>query len=105
MLCNETIVTFAEAAARLPRVNGRRAHTSTVWRWSRKGVKGVRLECRRLGGRFVTSLEALDRFGKALAEIEPPEQPAPSTSKHPTDRQRERAVAEAKATLRDAGIL
>ena len=81
MLTSETIVSFSEAAARLPRINGKKIHASSLWRWARKGIHGVRLETRRLGGRFVTSLEALDRFAKRLAEIDPPERPPRSRSR------------------------
>lgn len=37
-------------------------HLSTVIRWSRKGVQGVKLETVLVGGRRFTSLEAIDRF-------------------------------------------
>lgn len=71
MLATERIVTFTEAPDHLPRVGGKKIHSSAVWRWARKGIRGVRLECRRIGGRFVTSVEALERFTKALAEVDP----------------------------------
>ena len=70
MLNSEKVVSFTEAAKALPAINGRRIHPSALWRWARKGVKGVRLETRRLGGRFVTSMEAIERFSKALAEVD-----------------------------------
>ena len=70
MLSSEKIVSFTEASKLLPVINGRRIHPSALWRWARKGVKGVRLETRRLGGRFVTSMEAIERFSKALAEVD-----------------------------------
>ena len=70
MLSSEKVVSFTEAAKLLPEINGRRIHPSALWRWARKGVKGVRLETRRLGGRFVTSMEAIERFSKALAEVD-----------------------------------
>ena len=49
MLFNEELLTLAEAAAKLPRLNGTKPHTSTLWRWSTRGVRGVRLETRRIG--------------------------------------------------------
>ena len=69
MLNNEQILTFSEAANALPPIGGKRPHASTIWRWARKGCRGVRLEVRRLGGRFVTSIEALDRFSKTLERL------------------------------------
>lgn len=108
MLHDEQIVTFSEAAKALPKVNGRRPHASTIWRWARKGISGIRLETLRLGGRFVTSLEALERFSITLAEIEPSgSRTAESTVTTPklrTDAQRTKAVADANRELEASGI-
>ena len=70
MLSDERIVNLAEAAPLLPRRRGKQIHVSTLWRWARRGVHGIQLEHRRLGGQIVTSLEALDRFGAALADYQ-----------------------------------
>ena len=67
MLLNEECLSFIDAAKRVPKINGKQVHSSTVWRWARKGCRGVKLECRLLGGRFITSVEALDRFFEAQA--------------------------------------
>lgn len=107
MLQNECVVTFSEAAKVLPRVNGRRPHASTIWRWARKGVQGVKLETRRLGGRFVTSVEALERFSKALADVDLPDRApktAPATNRPRTELQRQRDIQQAEADLAKAGI-
>jgi hypothetical protein len=112
MLQEETILTFAEAAKALPKVNGKRPHAATLWRWARKGIKGVCLETRRVGGRFVTSPEALERFTKSLAEIPlhtppntPPTAPAVVTAPRPrSERQRSRDIARAESELAAAGI-
>lgn len=107
MLTDETVLSFSEAARALPRVNGRKIHATTLWRWARKGVQGVRLEARRLGGRFVTSLEALERFSRELAERElPGSHPAVRGPRRPTrsEAERERAVQEAEERLRAAGF-
>lgn len=37
-------------------------HVATLHRWRLRGVNGVRLETLKVGGRRVTSLEALQRF-------------------------------------------
>lgn len=68
VLQTEKILTFIEATKTLPPIEGRRVHPSTIWRWASRGTKGVRLEALRLGGRWVTSVEALERFGRALAD-------------------------------------
>ena len=108
MLQTETVMTFAEAAAKLPRLNGKRIHTSTLWRWARKGIGGIRLETRRIGSRFVTSIEALDRFTKALAEADQATESHSSdksvTPPSRTELQRELDIERAEATLAEAGI-
>ena len=105
MLKDETVVTFSEAAATLPKLNGRKLHASTLWRWARKGLKGVKLETRRLGGRFVTSLEALDRFSEKLAKIgvEEPAPMAPAKRKSPNSRH-QHEVDRAERECDEAGI-
>lgn len=105
MLTNESILTLSEAAAKLPPSGGRRVNVSTLWRWAFKGVSGVKLEVLRLGGRTVTSLEALERFGRALAEV-PPRSRRTYSKNHSgrTPGQRERALADAAKTLERAGI-
>lgn len=62
---DETI-TLHEAARRLPSINGRRIHYATVRKWARVGIGGIRLETHRLGGRTVTTPDALARFFAAL---------------------------------------
>jgi len=37
-------------------------HLSTLWRWYRRGVRGVRLETVVVGGRRFTSRAAIERF-------------------------------------------
>jgi len=60
---NECRISLA-VAARLPelKVDGQGPHTSTVLRWCRQGQGGVCLECEVVGGRRVTSREAVLRF-------------------------------------------
>lgn len=67
---NETVLSLSDAAKSLPSIDGKRPHISTLWRWHRHGVgRGkIRLECTWVGGRLVTSREALQRFTERLAE-------------------------------------
>jgi hypothetical protein len=58
---NESHITLAEAARLLPG----RPHSSTLARWALRGVKGVRLETVKVGGRRFTSREAIERFIEA----------------------------------------
>lgn len=71
-LQTEKTLTLA-AAARLmpPGRGGRPCHLSTVFRWITEGAKGpdgrtVRLDAVRLGGKWITSVESLERFAAAL---------------------------------------
>jgi hypothetical protein len=73
---NDEILTFAQAARRLPRLrNGRPVSPSTVWRWCSAGLHGVRLETVKVGGVTCTSTAALQRFFAALSD-----RPAPTHS-------------------------
>jgi hypothetical protein len=44
---------------------GKRISAGTLWRWRRKGVNGVRLQCLRLGGSWLTSDAAFGEFLRA----------------------------------------
>jgi hypothetical protein len=68
----ESIVTLTEATKILPPLNGRRPAISTLWRWCRKGLRGVHLEYIRVGRNIATSREALGRFVNRLAEADRP---------------------------------
>src|SRR5262249_29810591 len=63
--------------------DGRPVHVSTILRWILSGVRGpdggkVRLDGARIGGRWTTSREALERF---LAALNPDTcEPAPRTT-------------------------
>jgi hypothetical protein len=90
-LMAETLISVSEAARSIPAHRGTgRCNPATVWRWITEGVRStsgerVRLESVRIGGRFVTSREALDRFIQRLSADAGVAAPAPRT---PTQRQR-----------------
>jgi hypothetical protein len=66
-LTREKPLTFARAAKLIPSSKGDgSAHVGTIYRWAHKGQNGVRLESVRLGGRWVTSAEAIQRFVEAV---------------------------------------
>ncbi len=95
-LNNETLLSFAQAAQRLPATRGQRVHASTILRWARDGARlpsgrVLKLEALKLGGRYITSTEALERFGSALMTGD---QQAPSSQAA-----RNRAHEEAEAEL------
>jgi hypothetical protein len=75
-IAHEKLLTFAQAAAILPRRRaGRKTHVSTLHRWSSRGVKGIVLETLQVGGGSCTSREALQRFFDRLQITVHPDQP------------------------------
>lgn len=105
----ESLVTLAQAAKLLPKVGDNPIHTSTLWRWCKKGLRGVHLEYGRMGRSVVTTPEALGRFFVALAKQETtPLPPAVSRRRRVRPRtsdQRRREIEQANAILIKAGIL
>ena len=85
-------ITLSDAAKSLPG----RPHTSSLYRWHRKGVRGIKLETWLVGGRRYTTLDALEQFIAATTAAADGE-PAPTR----TTRQRDRAILAAE---RDLGI-
>jgi hypothetical protein len=63
----ETMLTITAAAKSCP---GGGRHTSTLNRWIKIGLNGVRLETIFIGGRRWTSKEALERFNQRLTAID-----------------------------------
>lgn len=105
---SETLLSLTEATKALPKVNGKRPAIATLWRWCRKGLRGVQLEYVRMGRSIATSREALNRFFNALAASDPPpQQPKPADSAsllEPAPRSRQRMLDEADRILERAGI-
>jgi hypothetical protein len=106
-LTSETLISLSEAARLLPRGRRNRPVTlSCVLRWVLDGVRlpsgsAVRLQAVRMGGRWLTSKEALQRFADAQTPRldGQPEQPAPRA---PSARQRD--SERAAAALEKVGI-
>jgi hypothetical protein len=103
----ETMLSLAQAARILPPGRkGRPTSLSCVLRWILTGIRlpsggVVRLEAVRLGGRWLTSREALQRFATALTPrlegaADPPAPRPPAA--------RQRASEKAAAELERAGI-
>jgi hypothetical protein len=105
-LIGETLLSLSQAARRLPPGrNGRPVTLSCLLRWVLDGAPGpdgrrVRLGAVRLGGRWLTSVEALARFAAALTpRLDDDPAPAPRTPK-----QRRRASDRAGKELDRVGI-
>lgn len=62
----DELVTFSQAAKMLPRRrSGRPCSPSTLWRWHKKGLGGVRLAAWPVGSTWCTTTSALQDFLKA----------------------------------------
>lgn len=57
-LLTEDLLSLAQATRQLPT----RPNVSTVWRWAKRGVGGTKLETIKIGGKQLTSLQAINRF-------------------------------------------
>ncbi len=107
---NEELITLTEAAKLLPKINGKRPAICTLWRWCRKGLRGVFLQYIRVGRKICVTRRAMLRFFTELAQLDqrvPPDtrsQPRALKRRPITSRQRQRALAEADAILEEAGI-
>ena len=104
----EEVMSLTEATKVLPKVSGKRPAISTLWRWCRKGLRGVHLEYVRVGRNIATSRQAMGRFFVALAENDPP-LPGPSQGvgkqlPPATPKARRDAIEAAERRLAEAGI-
>jgi len=72
----DEFISLRAARAILPRVDGKRVNYSTLRRWTREGVHGVRLETVRIGTRVATTRAALERFLAETAAAAPGGPPA-----------------------------
>ena len=91
---DEPLLTLTQAANSLPG----KPHVSSLWRWCKRGVRGVRLETLVLAGRRYTSPRALEEFASATTAAANGE-PCPIR----TPRQRERAIERAEQELAGRG--
>jgi hypothetical protein len=58
----ETVITIAQARAAIAEATGQRPDKSTIHRWIKRGVGGIRLDAIRVGSATLTSAEAITRF-------------------------------------------
>ncbi len=70
-ILGEKLVSFRQIAASLPtRRRNRPIAVSTIYRWRRPGLRGVRLDAVRIGGAWHTSWEAFARFCEQMTAAE-----------------------------------
>jgi len=72
---------------------------STAWRWTTRGVKGVKLETYCAGGRRYTTQESFARFVERTTAVANGDQPKVRTSRH-----RQAAIDRADDELTSQGI-
>lgn len=65
-ISTERLLAIRQVCDRVPGKRGVVVY-HTVWHWMRQGVRGVKLESVRVGGRVYSSEEALKRFLAALS--------------------------------------
>lgn len=84
VLQGEELLTFTEAASVLPRRRGgAKTAISTLWRWSKRGSRGVVLETVHVGGNVYVSRDALGDFIAKRSRVEAaPQSPCPTTASH-----------------------
>lgn len=102
------LITLTEAAQRLPHRSGNKIHVSTLWRWCHDGLKGVTLRYVRVGRRIMVTEQWLHQFfvEMVLADQAKRAQPKSRKRRQPrTNSTREKALEEANAILKRAGIL
>jgi hypothetical protein len=98
-LAAETLIPFSAAAKRLPRLrNDRPVSPNTIWRWATRGLHGVKLESVSVGTIRCTSVEALDRFLRAINA------PADLAAPARTDSRDVRRQEEVERELDQAGV-
>jgi len=68
-LANEALISFKAARDAIPGIQGRRISISTLHRWQRQGLRGVRLESAIVAGVRYTSVEAMERFIRATTDV------------------------------------
>lgn len=61
-ILTEDVLSLNEARDAIPT----RPSISTVWRWAINGRKGVKLETYQIGGKRLTSVQAIHRFFEAI---------------------------------------
>ncbi len=91
---SETVISLGAACREFP-PNGR--SNATMARYIQKGIRGVKLETVKIGGRRYTSREAIARFITAQNAADAPQVAI-------TPQQRRKQAEAARAELRKAGV-
>jgi Protein of unknown function (DUF1580) len=112
-LLTETLLSFSQASRRLPSLRRNRpVAPATIWRWVSQGVRlpdgsRLKLEAVRVGGHWITSLEALTRFVQQQTDAQYKQVPSDQEAKPlsiRTPSQRQRAAQQADDELESIGM-
>ncbi|MBL8829595.1 MAG: DUF1580 domain-containing protein [Planctomycetaceae bacterium] len=96
----ETPISLAEADGLVPRRRGgKRCNVATVYRWTVKGVRGIKLESYQCGGSRCTSREALSRFFARLTQAADPQSPPVTVPQY-----REKQIATAERAMNERPV-
>jgi hypothetical protein len=68
-ILTEDVVTTKEACQEFEPIFGKPIDRTTFYRWAFRGFHGVCLEHAKLGGRIVTSRQAIARFIEARSKV------------------------------------
>ncbi|PCJ55916.1 MAG: hypothetical protein COA73_13220 [Candidatus Hydrogenedentota bacterium] len=98
-------MTLAETCRYLPQIYGKTLSPSTIWRWCRKGVRGVYLEYIRLGNSILVSPDAIQRFTENLASKDASNPPPTPVIKTSTQKHRQADIDHARKTLNRERLL
>lgn len=97
-------LTVQEVARMLRGGNSLELRESTVWRWCVTGLKGVRLEHRRVGNRLLVQRSAIDRFSERVTKaLERERESESKETEGRARRPRRRSEGEQARRAREAG--
>ncbi len=96
------LIPLHRVPATLPkRRNGKRIHVSTTYRWTTRGIDGVKLQTVQVGNLRCTTIEMLEEFFARLASKKQPQPILPAKA----GRRESPAAAKAKQALDAAGVV
>jgi len=87
----EQVISLADATHFLPkRRSGKRTNVATIYRWTKRGCRGIVLESIQVGGTRCSSREALQRFYDRLSEpLMPVSSPSVDQNRRQTEAEQE----------------
>lgn len=100
----EPLVRLSAAPAIVERIGGERVHKSAIYRWTQRGLRGVRLRTTFAGGHRRTCETWIREFFEAVTQAADGGNSLPSEPSSRQQRRRAAEIARADAELRKDGI-